>query len=328
MSLQRLRQTLNGAAARFVPHCQHDVYAPIKITMTQRPENWVFLGDSLTEGVGSTRVSYVTELATLLREAEKSKLETERRAIHEFRLRQVNEAGFNPFVRFNTAGLLKTDEPSPQPALWLWNLACEGRTIESDLEWLPFLENLQPERIFIFRGSLEHIVRPAPLRDGYWPWWVPKSWRGYAAMDPRCYFSNSWWRRMKQRSIDALKQKARLSLLRCRPGTTLMHTEEWLGHYRTLVSSLQPLAIRIYLLGLLPVDDEKFPGSLGSFRSTDDVLADFAAATGIGFIGWEADFAQRMATTRLFYHDGFHPNQDGTRILAGILDEILKKPVA
>lgn len=290
--------------------------------MTSRPENWVFLGDSLTEGVGSSRVSFVPELASLLREAEMQKPESGRRAIHEFRLRRV-AADKNHFVQFNTAGLLKTDADSPQSALWLWNLACEGRTIESDLEWLPFLENLQPERIFIFRGSLENIVRPAPLRDGHWPWWVPKSWRGYAAMDPRCYFSTTWWRRMKQQAVDALKQRVRLSLLCRRPGTTLMLTDEWLGHYRTLVASLRTLAARIHLLGLLPIDDEKFPGSPRSFRRADEELAGLASASGTEFIGWESDFARLTATTRLFYLDGFHPNQDGARILAGILHERL-----
>ena len=28
--------------------------------MSRRPHNWVFLGDSLTEGIGSSRATYVT----------------------------------------------------------------------------------------------------------------------------------------------------------------------------------------------------------------------------------------------------------------------------
>ena len=32
-----------------------------------RASNWVFLGDSLTEGVGSLRATYVTELVNRLR---------------------------------------------------------------------------------------------------------------------------------------------------------------------------------------------------------------------------------------------------------------------
>ena len=287
--------------------------------MTRRPQNWVFLGDSLTEGIGSARLSYVGELAACLREAEMCRPEPQRRAIHEFRLRQVNADGFSPFVRFNTAGLLKTDEPSVQPALWLWNLACEGRTIESDLEWLPVLENLRPERIFIFRGSLENIVRPSGLRDNRWPWWLPKSWHGYAAMDPRCYYSSTWWRRIKQQAVDALKQRVRLALLRQRPGTTLMSEEEWLDHYRNLLRSLHPLATRIHLLGLLPVDDDKFPGSLVKFLHVNEVLRALAGSTGTQFIDWHSDFAEAMRRRPLSYLDGFHPNASGVEVLANLL---------
>jgi lysophospholipase L1-like esterase len=287
--------------------------------MNQRPQNWVFLGDSLTEGIGSARMSYVSELTSRLREAETAKPEPERRAVHEFRLRQVNAEGFNPFVKFNTAGLLKTDGPSVQPALWLWNLACEGRTIESDLEWLPLLENLRPERIFIFRGSLENIVRPCGLRDNQLPWWVPKSWRGYAAMDPRCYYSSTWWRRLKQQVIDALKQRVRLDLLRQRPGATLMTEEEWLEHYRNLLGCLRPLATRIHLLSLLPIDDNKFPGSLAKFCHVNEVLSTLAGPSGAQLIDWHSDFAEAMLQGQLSYLDGFHPNESGVEVMANLL---------
>src|SRR5687768_18574527 len=98
--------------------------------------------------------------------------------------------------------------------VWLWNLACEGQTIESDFGWLPLISALRPELVVIFRGSLESIIRPAMLRDGEWPWGVQEAWRSYAAMDHRCYFSNTWRRRAKQSYVVALKQKARLNFLR------------------------------------------------------------------------------------------------------------------
>src|ERR1041385_5677025 len=158
--------------------------------------NWVFLGDSLTEGVGSKRISHVSELAKRL-------------PASEFRLRPVD--AINGYVEFNVAGMM---QPQSSSDLWLWNLACEGKTIESDFEWLPLISALRPELVVVFRGSLESILRPAMVFDGSWPWWVPRSWRSYSAMDPRCYFSTTWWRKAKQTSVDALKQKARLGLLR------------------------------------------------------------------------------------------------------------------
>src|SRR5262245_48563797 len=102
--------------------------------------NWVFLGDSLTEGVGSKRISHVTELAKQLRASE-------------FRLRHVD--AFNGQVEFNVAGLMNVVAQQQSEDLWLWNLACEGKTIESDFEWLPLIGALRPELVVVFRGSLE-----------------------------------------------------------------------------------------------------------------------------------------------------------------------------
>src|SRR5688572_8236539 len=155
--------------------------------------NWVFLGDSLTEGVGSKRISYVSELVTQIRS-------TNRINVHEMRLRHADVGGF---VEFNVAGKMDADEGRHSSDLWCWNLACEGKTIESDVAWLPLIRTLAPELVVIFRGSLESIVRPAAFHDRSWPWWVPPSWKGYAAMDPRCYFSTTWWRKAKQQFVDA-----------------------------------------------------------------------------------------------------------------------------
>ena len=189
--------------------------------------NWVFLGDSLTEGVGSKRISHVTELVKQLRSSGDAN-------VHEFRLRQI-DGDFNRQIDFNVAGLMNVDADQKPADLWVWNLACEGQTIDSDFGWLPLLAALRPELVVIFRGSLESIIRPAMVADGDWPWWVPHSWRGYAAMDPRCYFSTTWPRKVKQSSVDALKQRARLKLLNATPGKPLLDLEKFASYQTELL---------------------------------------------------------------------------------------------
>src|SRR5215208_2889832 len=231
--------------------------------MTERVENWIFLGDSLTEGVGSSRISHVTELVDQLRSADQSGHAALR--VHELRYRRVNPQQFDRFIEFNVAGFMNVDGQD-SCGLWLWNLACEGQTIESDLGWLPLITALKPELVVIFRGSLESIIRPAMFDEGDWPWWVPASWRGYAAMDPRCYFSTTWWRKAKQSSIDGLKQSVRQKLLKLRPGKPLMNLEVFSNHQATLLRRLRSLNTRVLVLGLLPVADACFPGSFGYFK--------------------------------------------------------------
>ena len=268
--------------------------------------NWVFLGDSLTEGVGSKRISHVAELVKQLRSSGRN--------VHEFRLRHVDN-GFNRQIDFNVAGLMNVDAgPSD---LWLWNLACEGQTIDSDFAWLPLIAALRPELVVMFRGSLESIIRPAMVVDGDWPWWVPHSWRGYAAMDPRCYFSTTWWRKAKQNSVDALKQRARLRLLRARPGKPLLELEQFAAYQTDLLRRLRALGTRVLVLGLLPVDQACFPGSSEHFKSVNARLKEIANAEGAEFLDW----ASSLNGGDLFYRDGFHPNVVGATTLAGLLRE-------
>jgi len=256
--------------------------------------NWVFLGDSLTEGVGSTRISYVTELTRQIRA-------TGRLNVHELRLRHVEPNGQ---VEFNVAGKIDVDGSAHSSDLWLWNLACEGQTIETDLARLSLIKTLHPDLVVIFRGSLESIIRPATL-----PSWVPQSWRGYAAMDPRCYFSTTWWRKAKQQAFDATKQRVRLKLIARDAGKPLMDVDTVAAHLSTL---LRALNTRVLVLGLLPVDESSFPGSPAHFALVNDKLRQVAAAEGVEFFDWGSG----LAPDGLFYRDGFHPNLAGARSLA------------
>lgn len=281
--------------------------------MTSRPRNWVFLGDSLTEGIGSSRASYVTELARLLRQPS-----ADSGAVHDIRLREVDPATFNPYLRANLAGYLDLDPQSGGTALWLWNLASEGRTLETDVRWLPLLHNLQPERIFIYRGSLESILRPAAVRDGNWPAWVPASWRGVVAMDPRCYFSSTWWRRAKQVTVDRWKQIARRRLLRERTPRPLVDADTILAQYSFLLTALRPLGARVWVLGLVPPEAACFPGTPEYFRHLNEPLQRLARDSGAEFIDW-APGIEASGPGDWRYRDGFHPNLAGARLMADIL---------
>lgn len=265
----------------------------------------MFLGDSLTEGVGSKRISHVAELAKLLRASM-------------FRLRPIDP--LDGYVEFNVAGLMQQQSSSE---FWLWNLACEGKTIESDFAWLPLISALRPELIVVFRGSLESIIRPALLHEGDWPWWVPRSWRSYSAMDPRCYFSNTWWRRAKQTSVDAFKQRARLKLLKQQPGKPLMQLEEFTKYQHELLRQLRALGARVLVLGLLPVNDACFPGSAAYFASVNAKLEAVANGAGAEFLDWASLLPVTKTHAALFYRDGFHPNEAGAQALARILLQAL-----
>jgi hypothetical protein len=238
--------------------------------------------------------------------------------VHEFRLRQI-DADVKRQIDFNVAGLMNVDVAQEPSDLWLWNLACEGQMIDADFNWLPLITALRPELVVVFRGSLESIIRPAMVADGDWPWWVPQSWRGYAAMDPRCYFSTTWWRKAKQTSVDALKQKARLRLLRTRPGKPLIDLERFATYQTELLTRLRSLGTRVLVLGLLPVDQRCFPGSSEQFKTVNARLKQIADAEGVEFLDW----ASSLNGNELFYRDGFHPNVAGSEALARILRERL-----
>jgi len=240
------------------------------------------------------------------------------------RMRRVDPEGFDRFIKFNMAGFLDVDEDNSGPPLWVWNLASEGQTIETDIFWLPLLVNLRPELIVLFRGSLESIIRPAMLKDSSWPSWVPKGWRGCVAMDPRCYFSSTWWRRTKQTTVDRIKQSTRKRLLSRRPGVPLMDASTLITHYEELLKKLRPLESRILLLGLLSPDSNTFPGSPENFAYINGELSALAKRNGVEFLDWGRTLFSDHRSDELFYRDGFHPNPTGCGVLAEVLAEYLE----
>lgn len=241
---------------------------------------WVFLGDSIVEGVGRDRVSFVTGLGERLREA---------------------------------AG---SDAPR------IVNLAAESTTSRDDARLLPRLREIAPERVFIQRGALESILRPACLASGEWPAWVPRSWRAPVAMDPRVYFSDAWWRSAKQRSIDALKQRARLALLARHGGQPLLPPEAIVEAIGSVVRPLRSMGASVAILGLLPVDERAFPGSAAHFEAVNARLRELAAGERAAFLDWR-EVAGAPDFERDFLRDGLHPSPEGARRLGGALAERL-----
>lgn len=134
-------------------------------------------------------------------------------------------------------------------------------------------------------------------------------------MDPRCYFSTTWWRKAKQTSVDALKQSARLKLLQARPGQPLIDLDTFASYQTKLIQQLRSLGTRVLMLGLLPVDADRFPGSAEHFKIVNARLQQIAMAEGVEFFDW----ASQLNGGALFYRDGFHPNQAGAVALANIL---------
>jgi len=73
----------------------------------------------------------------------------------------------------------------------------------------------------------------------------------------------------------------------------------------------------VIVLGLLPVDETRFPGSREHFRIVNARLRQIAEAEGVQFVDW----ASSLNGGDLFYRDGLHPNAAGADALAMILRE-------
>jgi len=226
---------------------------------------------------------------------------------------------FNRFLRVNMAGFWNRGEGGSRESLWLWNLACEGTTVRDDFNWLPFLENLHPDRLFVMRGAVENLCRPIQVFSGQWPAWVPNSWRHYAGMDPRCYFSTTFLRRSKQVLIDRLKQRVRKRLISRSGFSTLIKMEEFEELCQELFQELSGVTRHLHVLGMTPIGDDVFPGSSNRFRRANDLLRAVAARIGAEFLDWRGEIEEVGRHTDLFYRDKFHPNIDGARVMATVL---------
>lgn len=287
-------------------------------------ENWFFFGDSLTEGVGSSRISYLSEFVELFRKSEEKKPIETRRVVHLVKMRDVDPVTFNRYIKCNIAGNWSRGDFGQGGTVWIWNFACEGTTIKYDQQWLPWIQNIKPEKIFLFRGALENVIRPSAAVVGGWPWWVPASWHGYASMDPRCYFSDTWWRKTKQLFIDAIKQKIRLFFLSKGDNKSLLELPYFADEFRKNLSEFCYLCTDVYVFGMLPIADAKFPGSNARFDKVNSIIFKETNRHNATFLDWGVRLASRQDCFDLFYRDGFHPNKSGAKVLAEHLFRVLK----
>lgn len=273
-------------------------------------EHWVFLGDSITEGVGSLRVNYVEQLVALLR------VNSQGTAYHLLWARGVNPVSFNQFLHVNFAGKTDFDSRAASTSVCIWNLACEGTTVASDRSLLPLIRLISPKRIFVLRGSFESILRPTPAITGEWPGWVPKRWRGLATLDPRCYFSGTSLRSLTQRVEDRLRGNVRRRLQRRLGSARLLEVKNFEAELRSSLGSLIDIVDHLYLMTLPPVSEKTFPGSQTEFCKTSAVTRCIALefcgskVTVISFDDCGLEFEHD------FYRDGFHPSIHGAAKIA------------
>ncbi len=277
-----------------------------KIKSISDPKLWIFLGDSLTEGIGAQRVSWVSRLLPLLR-GEVSV------PIHALRLRMLNLSNWRDLGHFNLVGNLDFDKDKLGAPLWLVNLAAESTTIGNDVEKSALIAAMRPDHIFILRGPLETIVRPLEAITGRWPAWVPRSWRGLAAMDPRCYYSAAFWRRAKQLLINHVKQRVRFGLLHY-GGRPLLSDEEFLSAYEALLESLVSSRASVTILAIPPVSVQNFPGTMERVASRNRALADLAKRRHVEYLSWPVGLDPSVDGQ--FCRDGFHPTEIGASEMA------------
>jgi lysophospholipase L1-like esterase len=279
------------------------------------------MGDSLTEGIGTRRISYVSEFVRLLRGSAD-------RPVHAVRMRSIDFSRSRDLKHFDFAGHCDWDSGKTGYPMLIVNLAAEGTTIEDDATRLSAVLAMQPSRVFLLRGPLETIVRPAAVTTGRWPFWVPHAWRSCAAMDPRCYFSSARLRRAKQVLIDRAKQRVRQRLL-ARGGAPLLDTERYVNCFRRILEALREQCVETTVLTLPPVSEQTFPGTSALVEGRNQALRDLCRVTGAHFADWVPDL--RAATSGMFCRDGFHPSEEGAKLLAqrlaGYLSQATHPPV-
>ena len=118
-----------------------------------------------------------------------------------------------------------------------------------------------------------------------------------------------------------MKQRVRLKLLESRPGVPLIDPDRLAAYQTQLIQRVRHLGSRVLVLGLLPVDQSRFPGSPEHFQLVNARLRQIATAEGADFFDWGSLLPANGTRNDLFYRDSFHPNEAGAAALGKILRE-------
>lgn len=283
----------------------------------------IFFGDSMTEGIGSERISYVSELHRILNNmGVPSSLE---------RIRRSETLGGFPSNLWNWV-------IHSQPAFWpnaplddrgvrLINFAVEGTTIDYDMMLQSQLHGLRPDVIFVFRGVVEAVHRMD--LDGFLTRCLPKRWKSMGALEPRCYFSNHWLRGIKQYLESESKSWLRRKIFSAHGSYPIMTPEEFSQKLETFLTRLKEAYDAPVVVGtMLPIIGKHFPGTAKEFENFNDVIKGVTSSLKVELLEWHLALPKSHALEELYFADGLHLNAKGNAILAEVLLKILKLQLA
>lgn len=166
----------------------------------------------------------------------------------------------------------------------------------------------------IAHGITEAIVRPTPRALAL----MPARWRNPGWMDPRPYYSRSWWKRVPQRLESAARWRIKNLLIRILGGTQWRSPDAYRSALHDLLERLITSGTAVVVLGSPDLDERYFPGSPQQLHRYDDINAALAEQLGAMHIR----LSDRLDAWDDYLADHFHPSVSGHARIAG---EILRR---
>jgi hypothetical protein len=152
--------------------------------------------------------------------------------------------------------------------------------------------------------------------------WVPPRWRTKGWLDPRPYFSRQWLKGLYQQTESAIRWRYRNLLLRAFGGTPATPPADFERGVRAVVDViLRQTDAAVLLLTPAGINGRYYPGTPASMNACAAACHAVAGEhTGTGRVA-VADTSGLLDRRSDFLADGFHPNREGHRKLAALVEE-------
>ncbi len=181
------------------------------------------------------------------------------------------------------------------------------------LPQLGTVANFHPDFIVMGVGGADSMVHPSRAVERLLGRFGPRSWRGVAGLEPRPYFSARRIRRERQRITSAAKIIVKRLAIGLTGGYQRLSAAEFESCLNALLGDSAIRTARVFLVGLQPIDERRFPRSEAKRVEFDAIVQALVA---------KHAHAVYVATEPVvskwdhYLHDRCHLNEVGHKLVA------------
>ena len=206
------------------------------------------------------------------------------------------------------------------------NLAHTGTTIEYANQIYNQIIEKKPQYAIIFYGNVD-----AQKRANIWgkksniKKYIPQRYQHNGMLDPRPFYSKKWYRFLPDRIDNFIRFVLKKIVIHYEGIIQLVPIERFKKEYEILIKSLKKDNIKPIIISTIYLDDKYFLDSNIEYEKYNSILENLSKEYNCKYIDLFNKLKNEISSNKdfkvLYSYDHFHPNIDGYKYIANIIEK-------